>query len=123
MRKQKQQVIELWSEEVVMVRQILKEVCDEAVERVGRREELENEIEVIYEFIRGEEKRDGGITAQKEDQEGKGMTRLEEGRRWRTRRKAKGNKQERPTNKITKYYKRKGGEVEELIPNKKKDWK
>ena len=56
MIKQKQQVIKLWSEEVVMVRRILKEISDEAVEREGRKEELENEMEVMIKAIEGEQK-------------------------------------------------------------------
>ena len=40
----------------MMVRTILKEVSDEAVERVGRKEELDTEIEVMIETIEGENK-------------------------------------------------------------------
>ena len=119
MKKKKQQLIKVWSEEIVMVRGILKEVYDEAVERIGRREELEQEIEVIYKVIEEEEKQDGGKTVQEKDLEGKGMTRLEVGGGLRKRKKTRGNKWEEKENKITKYYKRKGRQDEDLLQKKK----
>ena len=39
-----------------MMRRILKEISDEAVEREGRKEELENEMEVMIKAIEGEQK-------------------------------------------------------------------
>ena len=116
MIKQKQQVIKLWSEEVMMVRTILKEVSDEAVERVGRKEELDTEIEVMIEAIEGENKLEK--TTQENDQQGRGTTGIGGGRlRKRKNRKEKGNKREQI--KITKYYKRKGVDEEDLQQNKR----
>ena len=107
----------------MMVRGILKEVSDEAVEIVGRREELESELEVILKVIEEEQKKEGGKTVKKKDKEEKGLTRSECRGKLRTRKNAKGKFNKRRNEegneqeiKITSYYKRKGGE--ESLPNK-----